>query len=112
MITYVDIDILNGYLGLISTITSVNDWYEKVFDANVVQKWKKEIQEQFKNDNKSKINSLFSLSIRILQSTAQGSVLDPECDWKDNYMCKDCIESYKNMILEIRNYMNTMDRKN
>jgi len=70
-------------------ITNKKDWYKKVFDSILVEKWKSEAKS---DDN-------FDLAIKLLQTTAKGSNILKDCEW-DVEPCDDCINELKYEILQ------------
>lgn len=70
-------------------ITSKKNWYDKVFNDDIVNKWKLEVKS---DDN-------FYLAIRLLQASAKGSHILKDCEW-DYGLCNDCVKEIKNDILE------------
>jgi hypothetical protein len=71
---------------LLSEITSKNTWYTKVFDDEIISKWKKEFL-----DVNPKEEDTFNYCLKLLQTTAQGSVHDEDCKWVDmEWLCNDC----------------------
>ena len=74
-------------------ITNKHNWYQKVFNTNIVHQWRDEIPENSHDD--------FDFAIKLLQSTAQGSIHLPDCNWdEDNTMCRDCLYELKRQILD------------
>lgn len=70
-------------------ITSKNNWYTKVFDQKIVDKWSLEILEQTPSSNPD--NFLYALN--LMRATAQGSKHDEDCEWlgKDaEDICEKC----------------------
>lgn len=70
-------------------ITCKSDWYHKIFDSEIVNTWKKEVNN---HDN-------FDLAISLLRSSALGTNLVENCGWDDNY-CQQCMDEYKQYITE------------
>lgn len=70
-------------------ITGKKDWYQKVFDDTIINKWKSEVES---DDN-------FDLAIRLLQASAKGSNILKNCEWEEG-LCDICIKELKNDILE------------
>lgn len=73
-------------------ITCKNDWYSKVFNDTIVQKWRDEISD-------TKIDA-FDFAIKILRASAQGSKHFEDCDWVDTHsLCEDCENNLKQDII-------------
>lgn len=73
-------------------ITYKKNWYAKVFDGNILSKWRAEISFEHRD--------LFELAIRLLQCTAQGVKHLPECDWDESTdICDNCKSFYKQDII-------------
>ena len=71
------------------SIASKKNWYDKVFNDVIVNKWKLETKS---DDN-------FDLAIRLLQASAKGSRILKDCEW-DEGLCNVCIKELKNDMLE------------
>ena len=70
-------------------ITSKRDWYNKVFDSEILQKWREEVLTQAENDDDVANN--FDVAIKMLQTTAQGCRHIESCDWDESTnMCSNC----------------------
>lgn len=63
------------------SITEKSDWYEKIFNDDIVKKWEKEIGGTYN----------FNLAVRLLQATAKGSKHLKDCPW-DELPCELCKE--------------------
>lgn len=103
---------------LLQEITSKKNWYSKVFDEAVVQKWKKEFMDQIeiKSKESSKLTkakisevaldpieaeNLFDLMIGFARATAQGCVHKTNCPWSDyEDLCTKCKNKKKEKITE------------
>lgn len=70
-------------------ITSKDNWYNKVFNEDIISKWKKEIKS---DDN-------FDFAISLLQATAKGSHISKKCEWESDTMCEKCSEKLKKQII-------------
>lgn len=82
------------YWSILEEISRKKNWYEKVFDNNMVKKWHKEILEQINETNAS---DNFWLCIQILKATAQGTSHDLDCKWSsDERLCHKCIKVLQN----------------
>lgn len=75
------------------TITSKKEWYRKVFDDDLVTKWKLE----------SKSDNNFDFSINMLRASAKGCKILKDCDWEEKGACKDCIDILKEELLAENN---------
>lgn len=81
---------------ILEGITSKRDWYEKVFDEAIVNKWREEVANA---DD-------FRLAINIAQSTAKGSKRSHGkgyygCQWENHYTgCPDCREAFNCLMAE------------
>lgn len=75
--------------GICETIAGKNNWYQKVFDDVIVNKWKLEIKS---DDN-------FDLALRLLQASAKGSCILKDCNWGEG-LCDDCIKDLKEDMLD------------
>lgn len=74
---------------LLEKITCKDNWYEKIFNTEIVNIWKKEYLELNKSSH------IFYHAVKILQSTSQGIILSEECEWNDESdgTCSECISS-------------------
>jgi hypothetical protein len=66
---------------VLQEITSKKNWYSKVFDTEITQKWADEIKEHSTAYE-------FNLALSILKASTQGSVYIPNCEWDD--YCHEC----------------------
>lgn len=73
-----------------NSITSKSDWYRKVFDDIIIDKWREEI----------KFDDNFYLAIKLLQASAKGVDISKNCEWVEGYRCNDCKEKFKKELLE------------
>lgn len=99
---------------LLFEVTSKKDWYSKVFNDKIVEKWKIEYISQIEKNNgfhhisvdgnfESHIskfpidkNSLFDMVIGFARTTAQGCIHKKDCEWDDNQsLCDLCIVDIK-----------------
>lgn len=80
---------------LLETITYKDNWYSKVFNEKIVDKWQKEITNEFKTTvHPGTVDDMFQMGIGILRATAQGANMYPntkECEWDAYEFCKPCI---------------------
>ena len=73
-------------------ITSKKNWYTKVFDPAIVNKWRSEIP---------MVGEHFDLAVGLLQATAQGSKHLPDCDWDEgSEICPSCEDWLKDDVLK------------
>jgi hypothetical protein len=106
-------------------ITSKQNWYSKVFDNEIIQKWRQELNTRigFKREWDNKVLNTdisqklyeehlnhtgnnpstaldnFEVAIKMLQTTAQGCRHQENCDWDEGTnMCDDCKVLLKNEI--------------
>lgn len=79
-----------GVWTILQEITSKYDWYDKVFNSEIVHKWRQETPLDAMDD--------FNLAIKLLQCTAQGVNLLPNCDWEEDTICNDCKYKFKRDI--------------
>jgi hypothetical protein len=85
------------YWNVLRTITYKPEWYSKVFDETIVNKWKEELTSSGVSD------TTFGLCVRFLKATAQGSRHNKDCKWQDSSMvCKDCEKEIQRKIFEDR----------
>ncbi len=99
----------SSYWSILYSLTEREDWYDKIFDNNIIENWRQDIHNIF-DDNSNKydngygvnykidegydIDLVFDLCIKFLRATAQGVKHDPECKWDEqdfNY-CDECIK--------------------
>lgn len=71
-------------------ITSKKHWYSKVFNPDIIYKWSQEVDSE---------TDTFTLAIKLLQSSAKGCSILNNCEWEENKMCPECIDSFKQRIL-------------
>lgn len=71
-------------------ITNKQDWYSKVFDDEIVNKWREEIKQEDLD--------AFSMCIGFLRATAKGVVHRDDCTWDDDSFCDKCTEKFKAMM--------------
>lgn len=109
---------------LLGEITSKKEWYSKVFNPKIVNKWKQEyltahlkyennvipkedeyhakyVLELAKNASQSPIDisSLFDMVINFARATAQGCKHFEDCEWDDAYtICDKCINDIATSI--------------
>lgn len=79
---------------LLMEIASKKNWYSKVFNTEIIGKWRSEFNETSNN------NHLFDLAIKLLQATAQGKRDIEECKWEETGMCDSCKESLMDDVRE------------
>jgi len=72
-------------------ITCKKNWYSKVFDDDIVSKWRQEISVQS--------GHTFDFALKLLRSTAQGVNHRENCNWEALCMCNDCKDQLKRDIL-------------
>lgn len=70
------------------SITSKTNWYNKVFNEDIISKWKKEIN----SDDE------FDFALALLQASAKGSHISKKCKWTDEETCMKCVENVKKQI--------------
>lgn len=71
---------------LIADITSKSDWYTKVFDQDIVDKWVSEIPN-------SNIDA-FNFVLGLLQASAQGYIPARQCNHVEQYACIPCHQEF------------------
>lgn len=83
-------------------ITSKRNWYTKVFDQEITNKWRDEfIAQSATHEPQPDLLDNFDLAIKMLQSTAQGSRHLDKCDWDESTnMCADCNSNLKKQLQE------------
>lgn len=72
------------------SIACKKDWYSKVFNDDIINKWKLETKS---DDN-------FDLAIKLLQASTKGSHILKDCEWEEENLCKDCITELKQDMFE------------
>eukprot|EP01091_Cochliopodium_minus_P005950 TRINITY_DN1583_c0_g1_i3.p1 TRINITY_DN1583_c0_g1~~TRINITY_DN1583_c0_g1_i3.p1 ORF type:complete len:487 (-),score=168.76 TRINITY_DN1583_c0_g1_i3:75-1535(-) len=75
---------------LLETITSKENWYEKVFKEEIVEKWLDEVFIQDYNLPKNIVQDTFFQAIGLLRATAQGKDFNSKCQWGDENCCPEC----------------------
>jgi len=93
----------NGfYWDLIQEITYKENWYQKVFDEKIVDKWLDELPKVG-----NFVNQYFWTAICMLRATAQGSYHNPECKWEENkVLCDECLVEYRKKLEKDEGPMN------
>lgn len=85
-------------------ISEKTDWYSKVFNKKITEKWRAEVQKQTPTKN---IDDEFDYAIRLMQATAQGTVHEKDCEWEDGE--KLCTECREKVVEYIRNNKEEFD---
>jgi len=75
---------------LLEEITSKENWYTKIFDPVIIEKWSNEVKGHESPED-------FNLAIKLLQTTAQGSSYKYRCSWEEG-SCKQCLDIYGKKI--------------
>lgn len=87
--------IVNSVSLLLEEITHKSDWYGKVFDETIVQKWRSEFA-----DSKEHVEGVFETCIGILRASAQGSRHQRDCNWEeDELLCGECKDK---LLIELK----------
>ena len=88
---------------LLNDITSKDNWYSKVFNPKILQKWRDEIKAEYKDNHyHGSIDDMISQVIQILQTSAQGTNINHDtCTWEDTYppICNACLDRMKQKVL-------------
>lgn len=71
-------------------ITSKQNWYSKIFNDDIVCKWKKETHSPDE----------FNCALKLLRATAQGVKYSETCEHFDQVMCKNCVSTLKQKLLK------------
>lgn len=62
-------------------IVSKSEWYHKVFDPVITEKWRAECKDQKK----------FALALSLVQASAKGCKISKRCEWEEGN-CPECVE--------------------
>lgn len=84
MENYNDIKLLMRVSDMCEEITNKKNWYRKIFNNEIILKWKNEIPE--------KSYDIFVYVVNLLRATAQGSLYKKDCKWGDYGECKKCLQ--------------------
>lgn len=88
-----DFDIWN----ICSEISCKSNWYSKVFNQEIVDKWQAEIMEQ--NPKSHPDNFLFA--VNLMRASAQGTKHQEKCEWLydfDEEICEKCHEDLSELV--------------
>lgn len=69
-------------------IAGKHEWYHKVFDQIIVEKWRKE----------SKNDANFSLALSLVQASAKGTKINKDCCWEEG-LCPECVRECKEHLM-------------
>lgn len=99
---------------ILQEITNKRDWYNKVFDPSITEKWRAEVHTTCKTGEgyiKESVDDLIDYALNILRTSAQGCALDLGCDWDFNDACDACIEAAmkEEGITDKEEFMDGMD---
>lgn len=83
---------------IMSSITSKESWYSKVWDKEIQIKWFEELSNQYGNN--PSLSSNFWTAIHILKATSQGSDIKANCGWGDDNICEKCVNKIQGLILK------------
>ena len=73
-------------------ITLKKGWYQKIFNTDIVNRWRDEMPEKSYDD--------FDFAVKLLQTTTQGSIHLPDCNWEGGRrLCDICLCELKEDIL-------------
>ena len=72
-------------------ITNKQNWYSKVFDERIVEKWRNEVPTHSQD--------IFNYALKLLQASAQGSKHLKDCKWENITMCEFCYNALKQQII-------------
>jgi hypothetical protein len=99
-----------GIWNICSEISTKKDWYSKVFDKDIVEKWRDEVLKQ----NNKVTNDEFEYALSLMKASAVGTKHNSECEWEDGQkICKDCMKGLKLAIAKKHQEKNNKkDKKN
>src|SRR5579871_466716 len=81
----------NPIWSICEEITSKKNWYSKVFDPEITNKWQQELPID--------ASSNFNYALKLLQATAQGTTHRDDCEWEDTNMCNNCRDDLKRAVI-------------
>ncbi len=84
---------------ILQEISSKKEWYRKIFDQELVQKWREEHSSYETSKEPGSFADIFWLAIKTLRASAKGTQLSPhDCSWEDKHMCDSCLKKAKEEI--------------
>lgn len=85
---------MNDISEITQEIASKKNWYEKIFDQDIITKWKSE--HNLKNEDLAK----FDLAVKLLRASVQGIKHSDDCRWDINTVCEECVAELKEQLID------------